>query len=94
MKVSRHVHPSDDRAAVHTTKILGLQVRQDKGRGETGTWNPPHISIQGVPKPMYRMHSIYRHGTRHKDKFAVDTVISRQTVSTSLPYISLFVLSY
>jgi len=37
MKVSRHVHPSDDRAAVHTTKILGLQVRQDKGRGETGT---------------------------------------------------------
>jgi len=37
MEVSRHVHPSDDRAAVSTTKILGLQVRQDKGRGETGT---------------------------------------------------------
>jgi hypothetical protein len=37
MKVSRHVHSSYDRAAVSTTKLLGLQVREDKGRGETGT---------------------------------------------------------
>jgi len=75
MKVSRHVHPSHDRAAVSNTKVLGLQVRQDKGRDENGTRNPPHMSMQGVPKPMYRMRSIYRHGTRHTDKFAVDTVI-------------------
>jgi hypothetical protein len=53
MKVSRHVHPSDDKAAFSNTKILGLQIRQDKGWGETGTQNPPHMSIQGVPKPMY-----------------------------------------
>jgi hypothetical protein len=54
MKVSRHA--SDDGAAVSNTKVLGLQVRQDKERGETGTRNPPHMSMQGVPKPMYRMH--------------------------------------
>jgi len=66
MKVLRHVHPLDDRAAVSNTKVLGFQARQDKGRGETGTRNPPHMSMQGVPKPMYRTHSICRHGIRHR----------------------------
>jgi hypothetical protein len=46
MKVSRHVHPSDDRAAVSNTKILGIHVRQDEGRGETGTPNPPHVNTR------------------------------------------------
>lgn len=37
MKVSRHVHPLDDGAAVSNDKVSDLQVRQDKGRCETGT---------------------------------------------------------